>query len=135
AGGGGGAAAGEARVGAEAGGGHPLVRPLSAVIDQETAAADGLADTGQPRRRDGEVDVGRADYEDAARAGGGHRRSRKSRMNRSLSTSFANRQFAAPLVRSVSPSGPMARRTGSHAASDGSSARPTASGSCSAIPC
>src|SRR5206468_680754 len=124
----------QAHLGAETARGDGLVRALAAVVDEQRAAADRLADGGQPGCGDREVDVRRADYEDASRGVGGHRRSRNRRMKRSLSTLFATRQFGAPPARSVSPSGPMASRTVSHLARDGSTARPTASGSWSAIP-
>ena len=58
--------------------------------------AYGLARRRQARRRDGEVDVGGADYEDA-----GHSRSKNSARKRSASTTCATRQFGAPAARRV----------------------------------
>src|SRR5204863_8441514 len=126
----------EAHLGAQAPRRDGLVGALAAVAHEERPTADRLAGARQVPRGDGEVDVRRADYEEARRRGeGGHRRSRNRRRKRSASMRFAIRQFGSPLARSVSPSGPMTRRTDSHAASVGSIASASARGSWSTSPC
>ncbi|OLD78164.1 MAG: hypothetical protein AUG87_02170 [Candidatus Rokubacteria bacterium 13_1_20CM_4_70_14] len=114
---------------------HPRDGALTAAAHEECATGDGLAGARQALGGDREVNVRRADYEDAGRRGaGGQRRSRNRRRNRSVSTRLAIRQFGSPLARRVSPSGPTTRRTGSHSASAGSIASASARGSWSTSP-
>src|SRR5439155_2639095 len=75
---------------------HPRDGALTAAAHEECAAGDGLAGARQALGGDREVDVRRADYEDAGRRGaGGQRRSRNRRRNRSVSTRLAIRQFGS----------------------------------------
>src|SRR5439155_10362132 len=125
----------QAHLGAEASCRDGLVGALAAAAHEECATGDGLAGARQAFGGDREVDVRRADYEDAGRRGaGGQRRSRNRRRNRSVSTRLAIRQFGSPLARRVSPWGPTTRRTGCHSASGGSIASASGRGSWSTSP-